>query len=398
MKRRKELLLLIVLLALESFFLFDSLGVKYVNDSQRYLAYAEALASGFYTEAHNVWYLGYVGFIYAVRLFSDSFFVLVMTQYAYSGIGIVFLYLAIEKLHPEGYAALIGGILYLILIEICTWNAYILCESVYFNNLVIAFYLLVQCHQKSNVKRPTIFIFLMLLAVLLAALTKPTGVALVLTLSLYVGVSLWKSVQISKTVKYGSLIIVITIFLLLTNRMLNTFSLIENYQTGEIIYDISNSDNHQILEAHPYLVNAIPSDLNVLPKNYPPLFGIAHFVVTNFRFWISLFAEKVMYFVLHIRPYWSLKHIIFNLLTILPIYFFTFRYLRWGSFRIRLFVLTYLLTHVLIVGTTTVDWDGRFFVPVLPVLLICAAQGAERIRSRLFYSISTTTSSVNGCD
>ncbi|MEM6297992.1 MAG: hypothetical protein AAF740_04795 [Bacteroidota bacterium] len=385
MKRRKELLLLIFLFALESFFLFDSLGVKYVNDSHRYLAYAEALESGFYTEAHNIWYLGYVGFIYGVRLFSESFFVLVVAQYVYSAAGLVFLYLTIERLHPKGYAALIGGFLYLILIEICTWNAYILCESVYFNNLVMAFYLLVRCNSgvfTNDLKRLGL-ILPTSMAILLAALTKPTGVALVLTLGVCFGVKFWKSIKTPIIVKYISLTFISTLFLFLTNRMLTTFSLVENYQTGEVVYDITNPENHQTLNAHPYLVNSIPEDIEVLPDSYPPLIRTGHFIIMNFWFWAGLFTEKVMYFVLHIRPYWSLKHIAFNLFTILPIYFFTFRYLRQTSFPVRLFVLTYFLTHILIVGMTTVDWDGRFFVPLLPVLIVCAAQGTEIIRERV---------------
>ena len=38
-------------------------GIKIVNDSYRYMEYAHEIASGNLYQEHNIWYIGYCGFL-----------------------------------------------------------------------------------------------------------------------------------------------------------------------------------------------------------------------------------------------------------------------------------------------------------------------------------------------
>ena len=67
-----HLLILSLLFWVIASLIFVKFGVKNVNDSHRYLEYATNLKNGFYIDRHNIWYIGYVIFIYLVRLISGS--------------------------------------------------------------------------------------------------------------------------------------------------------------------------------------------------------------------------------------------------------------------------------------------------------------------------------------
>ena len=112
-------------------------------------------------------------------------------------------------------------------------------------------------------------------------------------------------------------------------------------------------------------------------------------MVFNLKYWIILFCAKVFFFLLHIRPYWSLEHNIFNLVILIPMYYYSFRYLISNSIskEIRVFSIFFFLTHILSIGITTVDWDGRFLMPLLPMIFIL---GSSEIWKDLTKIISLT--------
>ncbi len=151
--------------------------------------------------------------------------------------------------------------------------------------------------------------------------------------------------------------------------MLTTFMLIENYLTGDIIYAASTLPH---LTSHDWLVISPPNNLFIPSINLPPLIRLTSFITHNFWFWLQLFISKIAYFIFHIRPYWSLKHNIYITCFLIPLYFFSglslFKYNL--SRIIKVFSILYLLLHVIIVGVTSVDWDGRFLMPVIPLIFI----------------------------
>jgi type IV secretory pathway VirB3-like protein len=383
-KEARDLFLLMMLFLLASTIVFSQLGIKNVSDSSRYLNYASNLEDGFYIDKHNFWYIGYVIFIFIVRFLTDSYseLNLILAQYLYSLFGLILLYKTIKIFEGDTSAPLIGGILYLLFIEVCIWNVYILCESFYFNNILIAFYFLAKIFVQKKHSAKNLLFAVFFLA--LTAMSKPTGVVIILSVTGTAYMYFWRR---SSTPQWFKVVILVVVFLLigfLLNLMLETFLIIENYQYGEIVYGISTLPQKEYYNS---LTVTVP-ELNTLSDQYPPIVRLLHFIFFNFYFWCLLFLNKVYYFLLHIRPYWSLKHNLYNLFILTPVFILAIRQIIKTRFFVRFFACTYLGFHILIVGITTVDWDGRFFLPLVPIILLFAAQGINRLIIWLTRNIS----------
>lgn len=383
-KEASDLLILLVLFLIVSFFIFNHLGVKNVTDSARYLDYARNLEDGFYIEKHNFWYIGYVILIFIVHALTGSYneLNLILFQYLYSLFGLVFLYKTIKIFHGTTPAPLIGGVLFLVFIEISIWNSYILCESFYFNNIVFTFYFLAKTfiQKKFTVTNIALSVFF----TILTTFSKPTGIVIILSIASTAYLYFWLHSKWHLRIKIITFFLVYFMIGYLINMMIETFQIIENYQFGEIIYNILSLPQKAEYNS---LTHTVP-ELNLLPPQFPPLIRLIHFIFFNFEFWCILFLKKIYFFLMHIRPYWSLKHNLYNIIILLPINILALWQIVITNNFVKFFILIYLVLHILIVGITTVDWDGRFFLPLIPIIIIFAAQRIYILNASLKHYIS----------
>ena len=343
-------------------------GVKVSNDSFRYLEYAENLREGFYVERHNVRYIMYVFFIYIVDFLPNDnlHFAIIFFQYLLSGISLIFLYKGLKILFRKEIVATIACVLCLLFLEFSFWNSYVLCESLYLSATSISIYFLIKAC-RSPKKINYVFLFS---SCLFLAFVKPTGIAFGIALLIVIIFGLKK---ITSNLVYGLMIfgLVLSGFWVI-NKYLTTYQVIENYQMGEVISGVTTVSH---LEGVSYYILDVPEDLEFLGENNPPLLRIAHFALHNFSYWLKLSATKMLFFVAHIRPLWSFVHNVYNGLLLLICYFFFFRSFcnRTISQKIKVFAGSYFLIHLIGVGLTAADWDGRFLMPVLPILFAIAA-------------------------
>ena len=340
-------------------------------DSERYLSYARNLSEGFYIEPHDFWYFSYVLFIYTIKLFSQESSVIIICQYIIGYLAVVAIYETGLLLFNHKLRALFPALLMIGFIEIPMWNSFILSESFYISFTCFSLYFLVALYKKGiNPFR----LIAAILIVLITVFSKPTGIALlggVGALLFYRAVSKVKPKSFKSALLGGACVL----FLLLTNKMLSTYTLIENdYVKGEIIYGISGLPNHSAYEK---LKVMPPDNLYIPAAEHPPLVRIASFIINHPIYWLKLFFAKLYYFIMHIRPYWSVSHNLFSLLFLIPVYGLSIRsfFVREFPKEILLFIIPYFTIHVLSVCLSTVDWDGRFLMPLLPVLFLLAAAG-----------------------
>ena len=361
------LVLLSIIHVIVSLLLFQENGVKVVDDSPRYLEYASNLKNGFYFEQHNFWYFGYTIFIFIVQLLFSSELAIVIAQNILSWIAIICIYKTSLLLFNNVKSAIATSLSYILFIEILSWNSYILSESVYCSLICISFYLLAKLHQGST--KPGTLI-LAVLIVIWTIFTKPTGVGL---LGAIFFVALFRIRMSGNKILFYSLILFgSTAFILLVNEMLSTFLVMENYRLGEIIYNISAFSSDPTYDL---LVVTVPDKMYIPSQETPPIMKILSFVLHHPVYWTKLFLAKLFYFLFHVRPYWSILHNLFSLGFLLPLYFYFIRGLKKGKYKKELivFLLAYVCIHALSVGLTSVDWDGRFLLPILPAIFIVAA-------------------------
>ncbi|MBV6644316.1 MAG: glycosyltransferase family 39 protein [Cyclobacteriaceae bacterium] len=359
---------LLSILVLSSIYVFLSiltyhqLGTKIVNDSPRYLEYAEQLKSGFYFDRHNFWYLGYVFFIFLIKVFTQEVGAIILAQHLLSLIALLTLYKASYALFQDRMKATITALLFIFFVEINSWNAYILPESFYLSMTCFSLCFLILIFHKTK-NWSTLLMGFVIVSV--TALSKPTGIALLMALAFS------SSMLINLKWRWPLLGIAMVVSLLLANTMLDTFRVIElNYVKGEVVYAVGTLPNDGLYDP---LILDVPKDMVTSASDQGPVMQIVTFIVQNPWYWTKLFCLKVFFFLTHVRPYWSDWHNLFSVVFLLPMYYHAIRTLRSGIPKtISHFAVSYLLIHIIIIGITSVDWDGRFLVPLLPVIFLCA--------------------------
>ncbi len=171
----KPLTILFIVYCGVSFYLYQSLGIKVVNDSERYLTYADNLQTGFYFDAHNFWYFTYSLLIYCIQLFSKNILWIIVAQYLLCFLSILALYNTYLCIFTDKTGAFITALIYILFIETISWNSYILCESLFCSLTCFSFYSLAKMIN-TNYSFPRV-IFTSFI-IILTLLSKPSGIAL----------------------------------------------------------------------------------------------------------------------------------------------------------------------------------------------------------------------------
>ena len=367
------LVLISILYLIVSMLLFAENHVKIVNDSYRYLEYANNLKTGFYFDNHNFWYFGYAVFIFAVKQIHNSELAIVIAQKILSWIAVISIYKTSKLIFNNPKGAMITSLLSILFIEILAWNSYILCESVYCSFTCISFFVLAKIHRGStNIGTLTLAV----LVISLAVLAKPTGIALLGAISLIAFIKL-KVFITNRTLRYSLIFLSCLVLILLINKMLTTYLVMENYQLGEIVYAITTITHKP---EYDLLVVSVPNNLFIPSQESFPLIKILSFIIHNPIYWTKLFIGKIFYFLLHIRPYWSIQHNVFSLVVLLPLYFYAIQAVIKKRLKkdLLIFFMAYMFIHILSIGITSVDWDGRFLMPLLPAIFIVASSEIAR--------------------
>ena len=352
--------------------LYAHYGVKVVNDSPRYLEYAQKIiyGSGWY-EPHNFWYVGYVLFITMVKGVFATNEAIIAAQVIVHGLASVALYRTSYHLFASRRAALTTALLFLGWIELPTWNFYILAESWYVSLLCFVLYCITSF--TGSLRR---LIFTTLL-VLLTFFTKPTGIAILLAYGVFL-ISYYQ-VRVRKLTPERYLLAILGLLSLygLVNQMLSSFVLIENYATGEVVYGMSTTEGYAGKEQ----LVLFTEDLLLPSTNLDPIPRLLLFITNNPTYFITLSLTKAAYFLGHVRPYYSWLHNAFIVVTLYPLYLLASKTLWQGRVigAVRSSLLTFILVHLTAIMFTSVDWDGRFLMPLLPTVFLLGVGGASRM-------------------
>lgn len=353
--------------------LYSRYGIKIVNDSERYLEYGRGLAEGFYIDDFNFWYVGYALFLATLIKFGGGIVAVAVFQYFISFVAVLALYKASLILWESRNTAEFVCAFFLCFIDISQWNSYVLTESLYTSFTCISIYCLVRLHKG---ERRWWFVLVTAGAVVFTIFMKPTGVALLGALA----IAMVFRIEHSR-VRIAALVFLGVSFAFLLNRMLANYLVMENYQAGEVIYAVSTYKDQSMVEG---LVVQPPADIYIPPVSYPPLFRIVAFIFHHPLYWINLFSHKVFYLLSHIRPFWSVGHNLFSIAILLCAYTAFITGIRDKSIGrdVVIFAAAYLVIHILSIGITSEDWDGRFLIPMLPVIFIFSGHGIATWRYR----------------
>lgn len=361
---RFQILILLALLCVVNGYLLYSHGIKVVADTERYLEYANNLRSGFYFDPHNFWYIGYSLFI---LILGGNTTAVICVQIVLSFAAALSLYYTAVLIWKSNTSGFIAALLFVAFIDITSWNTYVLAESLFVS--FTCFSLLILARLMSGT-RPTWLIVLAVFVIAFTFFIKPTGIAMLVACIAVIAWNGIRSMQ-NKLVRVTVVLIAFCVVVLLANRMLRTYLIIDNYKSGEVVYGVTIVDPQQ------YSVNGLivtpPDHLYVPSDDTPPVLKIIEVAFHHPVYWSQLFLTKAFYLLVHIRPFWSMGHNVFSVLVLLPVYFFCVGGLIRNKLQtVFIFAITFLLVHILAVCLTSEDWDGRFLMPLLPVVFLLA--------------------------
>ncbi|WP_375434273.1 hypothetical protein [uncultured Hymenobacter sp.] len=344
-------------------------GLQLTTDSKQYLKYAEQLAAtGTFAEGHYLRYAGYPLFLSVLLKLKLGQLGIALAQMALSGLAARALYSTAWRLSGGDWAtAALAALLFIGWTDIQHFNVFLLTESLFTSLLVLSLWLVARVRTVGGAA--------LALAMLTATATiRPNGFVAVGAAGLAALVWLreqkprWRNVLLLL-----SCLAFLPVAWVGLNGLLRTFTLIETYEQGIIIYGYPGANLH-------------PAASLWLPDPAaPPLWRLGFFVWHNPQYFAQLASLKLAYFMGFPKPYNSALHCVLLALTLPLLYWLAVR----GSTRqavaqpVRVYAASVILLQAAVVMLTVEDWDVRFSAPVLSHWFLLAALGAQPLLRRL---------------
>tara|TARA_B100000401_G_scaffold437030_1_gene381718 strand:+ start:1704 stop:2885 length:1182 start_codon:yes stop_codon:yes gene_type:complete len=345
-----------------------SSGVAYGGDSGRYLRAAEQIILGNFPnypegvgDINNAQgYMTYNLFLTLLFLLRLDLFSVVIAQIVLSGIAALCLF-KIGEIVWNKSVGIFAMILFLFYPSIQIYNFYILTESLFVNLTIIGFFFLIY-----NYKLGSIFLGVFIL--LLASFVRPFGIIIIPTAFIYLFILL---IKFNKTklillfISISILAFVVTFFII--DFLVALLGVPELLLNGHIIW------NYNILKP-PYEVDQSSlNDFNTIK--------VLSFIIEYPIYFIEVFYNKLYWFFLRARPFYSDIHYYFLLISSLIMYiFFVFGFsLNSRRKEVIYLIIIYILGTTFSVLLTVVDWDARFSLPILPYIFLIASAGIYKL-------------------
>ena len=273
----------LVLWAVVNLGLLYSNGVKVVSDSERYIEYANGLSTGFYADSFNFWYIGYAAYLLVVfHAFGGGVTEVVVGQYCLAFLAVIALHRASFLLSRSTFSSVATCVLFIVFADISLWNSYILTESLYISFTCFSIYFMVRVYKQ---KASAMNIAAAIAVLIFTFFIKPTGIALLAAL---VGLAMYEVIgrQQVRWVRAVSIIGLTTLVILLANKMIASYLIMENYAAGEVIYAVREYGGSASVEG---LIVSPPADLWMPDASQPPIVKVWLFIFHNPVYWAKLF-------------------------------------------------------------------------------------------------------------
>jgi hypothetical protein len=327
---------------------FNKFGVIEFHDTSIYLTKSKNLLLHFSQLYQYTWYSSYI-ILLSIFPHQDLTF-LIGFQILISCIGIYYLYHSIVLLTSRPYIGILICIFYMFMLDYFQWHLFILPDSIFLSLLFIQNYYYLQSIQNGISKSFIIYSIILIF-------TKPTGFIVIFIQVIHL---IYQNNKYSKYRRWW-IVFTATIFLFSTHFILQAFELQENYALGEIFFNGSHSAYAKDL----CISNETIKLNNVSSSTDMKAF---YFVIQNPLYFAQLFFLKIFYTLSQLKPFNSTLHNIYNGIYSVLIYsiilFASIKYKNsWN-----LYFSLYFGIFCIVFGLTTVDWDNRFVIPLLPVL------------------------------
>ena len=350
-------------LLVQAAFLARYHGPHFANDSAPYLEYAHNIAErGYFEPGHYRRYILYPLFESGFLRLGWGWWGIVAGQLVLAAMAARALYWATRQLTPGGgrRAAALATALFIIWPETQQFNAYLLTESLFISLSVLALAAFVRA-QNGSFRHYLLLVGLLVLC----ALARPNGFVVGLAAALAGLLTLARRPNRRPLwLVLLALAALSPVLWRLLNYQLATYTLIETYQRGDLMFLVKEWAVHS---ARPL---ALP------PPGLSPVGRLAYFYWHNPVVGLRLVLGKLFVFASGLKPHYSLLHKAMSVVLLWPCYWLAARAAVrcrsvWRPARLLLVLVPMLQAGIVML--TVDDYDVRFLAPVLPFLFVLAA-------------------------
>jgi hypothetical protein len=356
-------------------FFFPGIRVE-LFDSKVYTEAADHLfESAYLSKIHQVFYLLPIFLIGLFHKISNGLTAFIIFQSIVSLFATLALYKSAKKLFNDDRVGLFASVLFLIWWDMIQWNTALLTESLFASLLSFLILVLVQFnYTRSDYSR-------LLILLVLCLITRPTGVIVAASAVLFLLVK--NDSRLISTPGLRAILIALAcvISLLGAFAMFSIWDFSDQFVRGNIVTYIDTYPDGD-------LGLRLPTDNLIIPDSTEsPIEKMMAFIYHNPIHFLQAASLKVFYLLSNIRPYYSVLHNAYSVCWLGIIYLlFAVGFRSITNKSIRAFVIAMIVINCLLIAIGTVDWDNRFYVPMVPGIVIISAGGLLQVLRKYFPS------------
>lgn len=338
------------------------------NDSVVYVNSALKLLNGNFLDQDRYTTISYSLFLASLMYFKLSLSHIIVVQIFMSLIAGYCLFKILEKVFTKssGYICMT---LFLIYMPLQKWNLYILTDGFCTNFYIYTVYLIVFFEKKFT------HICLVIFTIIILFFSRGHGIlilpSLIMARFLY---------QLKKGRIKGVFIELIPVLISLIIFLYFIGNKPESSQMLKILFNKWERNEWGIIFGY-----TMDIDREILNKFYFPenlqysIIDYFNIIKLNFFEYSKLFFLKIFYCLMRIRPFFSNTHnfylLFFDIIFYIP---FLFGFLKLKKFYFyKYLIFSIIFINLFFVGITFVDWDSRFSIYFLPLLMVFSSIGID---------------------
>ena len=347
-------------------------GIMFTIDSGRYMGYANEINNGNWQDLRNMWCISYPLTLVGSKFLFGSMSAVVIVQVFCFLVSCIIIFKLNQKETNSGVVSLIFTLGYILLTETLSWNFYILTESLFTSLVLMAVYFWSKEYNRG------ILIPAGIVLVVFTFFLRPNGILFLTSLGVAFAIRYISRHSLKKTTIVGIISTLLLLSFTLLVLILSNFNFSNEYLTGEIVYGVSR------LVSDYNITGLLLDSKQLITNSNDGIIGIVDFILDNPMFMLNSAVLKLFYFVIHIKPYYSIYHNIFIVITLYPVYFLAFLGFRILKHQfLKVFITVFILLTCLSVMVTWETWDGRILFPLLPFIFFLAGVGMYGSKERI---------------
>jgi hypothetical protein len=350
-------------------------GVKYGGDTLSYLGSAQDIINGNFSS------IGYrSGFGLILLLVPFVYFKISLVFYVFFQVTLTALAgWCLYKISSKFFCKLSGIIcvaLFLLYLPLFFFNFYILTDTLFINMVIILSYLFV--YFKKN------YLPIIVLLVLALITIRPNGMMFLFSILICISLYLLNNKKYLYLLLF-SLFLLILIFPIINiaNNYIIDLNLLESISSKGIIWGYSFEKNAVCRQSC--------MSIELINENFEnSIVGIFKFISINFINYFKIFLFKIFWLLLRARPYYSDLHNLYIIIFDIVLYSsFIYGYIKRpkNNFSVNV-ILFFILLSVVLVGLTFADWDSRFSLYFLPLIMLFSSYGILVFIKKIFNMIN----------